>query len=176
MAASTSSTRNKKRGTVIRLSLAGLALVGIGAAATTAAWTDNVFFAAQATTETFNLQGSTDNSTWTEGNPVGAAIQVPAAAFANLTPGDSKVTTVYVKNAGTIAATLAAPTATSTGAIFSGAKPATVTVANTGSATLAPGAVASLTVTVTAPANWNGDTAYQSKTGSVAVSVLGASN
>lgn len=178
MASTTNSNakRNTKRGTVIRLSLASLALVGIGAAATTAAWTDNVFFAAQATTETFNLQGSADNSTWVEGNPVGAAIQVPAAAFANLTPGDTKVTTVYVKNAGTIPAILAAPTAAGTGTIFSGAKPATVTVANSGSATLAPGAVASLTVTVVAPATWNGDTAYQSKTGAVAVSVLGASN
>src|SRR5690606_40575280 len=62
-------SRKGKRRPIIAFALAALAVGGIGAAATSAAWTDNVFFSAQAESATFNLQGSIDGGgTWQESN------------------------------------------------------------------------------------------------------------
>ncbi len=49
-------SEGRKRPT-LRLVLAGIAVLGIGAAITTAAWTDDVFFSATATASSFDLQG-----------------------------------------------------------------------------------------------------------------------
>ncbi len=173
----TPAARRRKRGTVIRLSLAGLALVGIGAAATTAAWTDNVFFSATATTGTFNLQGSVDGTTFVEGDSLGTAITVPATSLTGLTPGDTKTVTLTIKNVGDLAATLGASTVTPTGVIFTGTTPATALVtADVTGKTLAPGASTTLTLTVAAPTTWDRNVAYQGKTGTVVVKVAGASS
>ena len=51
-----SKTKGRKRST-LRLVLAGVAIAGVGAAITTAVWTDDVFFSATATASSFDLQG-----------------------------------------------------------------------------------------------------------------------
>ncbi|SDT27785.1 hypothetical protein [Microterricola viridarii] len=174
MTASTSSKRTK-RSTAIRLSLAGLALVGIGAAATTAAWTDNVFFSASASTMTFNLQGKYAGGTFVEGDTSGTAIAIPSTAFANLTPGDTKTAVITVKNAGTLTAYLSPASLSATGDLFAGGTPATASITSITAATpLAPGAELDLTVTVTAPSVWANS--YQGKSGAITVQVTGASS
>ena len=47
-----------RRARRVKIGLAGLAVLGIGAALTSAAWTDVVFFDADVTTGNFNLQGA----------------------------------------------------------------------------------------------------------------------
>ncbi|AMB59404.1 hypothetical protein [Microterricola viridarii] len=173
MTASTSSKR-AKRSTAIRLSLAGLALVGIGAAATTAAWTDNVFFSASATSATFNLQGSHNGTTWAEGaDEAGAiAIGVDPAAFTNIKPNETRTANIWIKNDSSIAAKLAAPVISGTGILFNHAtQKLAVSVTKSdapGGAivageTLASGATLKLTVTVTAP-DWT-DAGFKGVTG-----------
>lgn len=174
---SSATNARKKRSTVIRLSLAGLALVGIGAAATTAAWTDNVFFAAQASTSTFNLEGSVDGVSKTDNASDGTAVNivVPAAKFANLTPGETRTADITVHNTGDLAALLDAPVVTSTGALFdnaAGKNPARVSIAlKTGSTNSLVGktGTATYTVTVVAPTDWSN--AYQGQTSGSSISV-----
>lgn|GEM_PF-992003 len=66
-----------RRARRIKIGLAGLAVLGLGAALTSAAWTDQVLFKGNVTTGSFNLQGAlpadqaapaapTDDSAWKE--------------------------------------------------------------------------------------------------------------
>lgn len=170
------STKRTKRSTAIRLSLAGIALVGIGAAATTAAWTDNVFFTATATTSTFNLQGSADGVNFAEGDGVAPSISIPIAAtvFQGMTPGDTKTTTVTVKNVGALQATLDAPVAVGSGDLFA-AGGLTVQIVRTGASTpLNTNDTAAFVVTVTAPSNMA--STFQAKNGNVNVTISGKSS
>ncbi|PPL19384.1 hypothetical protein [Microterricola pindariensis] len=183
MTASTSSKRTK-RSTAIRLSLAGLALVGIGAAATTAAWTDNVFFSASATSATFDLQGSVNGTDFLDGATEAGAISfaVAPAAFENIKPGETRTTSIWIKNNSSIDAKLAAPVVTGTGALFTdAAQPLTASVAKTAGGaiaagdTLASGATLQLTVTVVAP-NWT-DAKFKGSTGNtLKIQFAGASS
>lgn len=165
--------RSNKRRAVVAAVLAVLAVGGIGAAATSAAWTDNVFFSATAQAATFNLQGSLDNSTWLESdNKSAIQLVVPAAAFGNLLPGDTRTVTLHVKNTGTTNAALTVSTEWAAGTTFTTNPTVTATAARS-TLTAATGATPSTTVTltVTAPANW--DAANQGKTGTIIVTVAG---
>ena len=62
----TRSRRQDKRRPLAAFGLAVLAVGGVGAALTSAAWTDNALFAAPATAATFDLQGSLDGTTWSD--------------------------------------------------------------------------------------------------------------
>lgn len=171
---STSTTPSRRP--AAKLVLAGVAVVGIGAALTTAAWTDNVFFSAQAETGAFNLQGSTDGVSFDEHDTEEtAAIVVPADAFENLAPGDERSVDLWVRNAGTVPAFLNAPVITTTGELFAGGDaPVLVTSGITEGQTLAVGAEVEFTLTLTAP-NWDGD-AYEDLSGGILVQVAGASS
>ena len=59
-----------RRARRVKIGLAGLAVLGVGAALTSAAWTDVVFFDADVTTGNFNLQGALPAD---QAAPVGAA-------------------------------------------------------------------------------------------------------
>lgn len=162
--------KKNKRRPIIAFALATLAVGGVGAALTSAAWTDNVFFSASADAATYNLLGSlTNNGTdWVESdskNPV--QLTVPATQFAKLLPGQSRTVSLYVKNDSNVSTTLVATPEWATGSTFVTAP----TTAVTGPATLAPGATATFTLTVTAPANW--DVANKGKTGTIIVTVNG---
>ena len=172
-APATTTKRRGKRRPVIAFALATLAVGGMGAALTSAAWTDNVFFAAQADAASFNLQGSLDGTNWLESNNSGAIeLVVPASQFANLLPGDSRSVTLHVRNQGSVNAALNGSVAFATGSTFT----TTPTVALGGlAATLTPatGTAASddFTLTVTTPADWN--PSNMGKTGTVVVTVQG---
>ena len=168
-APATTDRKRDKRRPIAAFALAALAVGGIGAAATSAAWTDNVFFSAQAQAATFNLQGSVDGTTWAESAKADAIeLVVPAAKLANLLPGQTRTIDLSVRNQGSVPAALVGTTTWATGATF--ATNPTVTLTNV-PATLAAGATATFTVTVTAPANW--DAANQGKTGNIVVTVAG---
>ena len=167
--------RRKKRAAVARFVLAGVAVLGIGAAATSAAWTDDAWFKAEASTPTIQLQGSNDvmPRDWDDADTEPGAITIPSTAFANLEPGVARTYTVHLQNTSTVPLTVAAPTVTTAGDIFSGTKPAVVSAITAPGTLTASGGVAPVTVTVTPPATWNGDTAYQGKTGSVTLRFTG---
>ena len=163
-------SRRSKRRAIVAGALALLAVGGIGAALTSAAWTDNVFYSAAAQAATFNLQGSLDGEDWVEGDTTGTAIVVPASTFANLVPGQTRTVTLHVKNASSVAATLTtAPTVTwVAGATFT----TNPTVAASAlPASLAAGASTTFTLTVTAPSDW-ADT-NKGKSGTILVQVAG---
>lgn len=130
-----------RRRTTLKLVLAGIAVVGVGAAITTAVWTDDVFFSATATASSFDLQGRavlTPADTWHDIGIPGetsdvAPIVLDAAALANLSPGETFTVGFELCNVGTATGTI---TAVSTPAL---------------AGDLATSAAGTITATVTAP-------------------------
>jgi hypothetical protein len=158
--------RRRRAGTTyLKFGLAGVALLGIGAAATSAAWSDDAWFTADATAATVELAGSTAaNGTFVAADTVGDGVDVTVSGFADLVPGTIRTATIYLRNTGSapLAITLD-PTTTNHLGVFAGATPATVRVTGT-PATLAGGATSdAITVTVSAPEAW--PTPYQGATG-----------
>ena len=162
----------KKRRSVAAFIFALVAVLGFGAALTTAAWTDNVFFKANVSSAaTVNLQGSLDGTSWSEGATSATAIVVPTSTFENLLPGQTRTVTLHVRNQGTTPVDLVAvvnPVA-ATG-VFEAPSPATATV-TLAATSLNAGAQTTLELTLTAPANW--PASYQGKTGELLVQVTG---
>jgi hypothetical protein len=165
--------RKRTRRPIAAFALAVLAVGGIGAAVTSAAWTDNVFFAAKAEAATFNLQGSLDGSTWKESDDQSSIeLTVPASQLANLLPGQTRTITLHVKNTGSVNAALTGTAVFASGSTFT----TNPTVAVDGlAATLTPtsgaGATDQFTLTVTAPADWAATN--QGKSGTIIVTVTG---
>jgi len=94
--------RRRNKGAIIKLTLGGLALVGIGAAATSAAWTDSAFFSSATTSASVDLKGSATggaNANYTAADTALAAVDL--GAISNLTPDSTITKTVYLWNAGT---------------------------------------------------------------------------
>ncbi|MEJ3404863.1 hypothetical protein WDJ51_08965 [Rathayibacter sp. YIM 133350] len=148
--------RRKKRRAVVAFSLAAVAVLGIGAAATSAAWTDNVFFSAPASAATFDIKGSFDpalpDAQWKDSNDkTSIQLAVPATTFQNLTPGTTRTVDLYVKNFGNVATNLVASVAGSTPAVFTNLSVTLSTVPSS----LAAGATQKITLTVAAPATWD---------------------
>ncbi len=170
--------RKHKRAAITKYSLAGAALLGIGAAVTSAAWTNDAWFSADASAvdpaTAINLQGAFNATTPTEqpaagafvaADTSGAAVQIPASVFANLTAGDEITVPVWIKNAGTADLTIATPVVDPSGDLFA-AGGATATL-GTAPTTLASGAVTSVDVTVELP-----DTASAATFGGTSGTVL----
>ena len=161
-----------QRSTRTRIALGGLALLGIGAAITTAAWTDNVWLQAEANAASFNLQGSLSaTGDWGEYAAEGEALRIPidTSQFRGILPNTEVSTEVYVRNDSSVPATISVDTIP-TGALF--AADSTVTAAAAAeTSTLAPGEHTKVTITLTAgemPAE------FQEAAGSVTVHVTGA--
>ena len=132
-----SKTPGRKRST-LRLALAGVAVVGIGAAITTAVWTDDVFFSATATASSFDLQGSAAaTGPWADVGVPGdeAVIAITAVGLDALSPSTTIDVPFYLCNIGTTAGTITAI-------------PTTVVVGDP----LGTSAGAELTATITTPA------------------------
>ena len=94
--------KKRKRAAIVRFGLVGAALVGIGAAATSAAWTDDAWFSATATGATIELEGSLDSTPldWDVADDEATALLIPAEAFADLVPGETRAYTIHVQNSG----------------------------------------------------------------------------
>ncbi|WP_345046687.1 hypothetical protein [Microbacterium invictum] len=161
--------RKNKRRPIIAFALAALAVGGIGAAATSAAWTDNVFFSAQAEAATFNLQGSTDGgTTWKESKTESSIeLTIPAGKLANLLPGEVRTIDLAVLNDSSVGAAITS-SVRFTGTTFA-TNPTASVVGLAGS--LASGANDDFQLVVTAPENW--DVANQGKTATIIVTVSG---
>ncbi|QCR19779.1 SipW-dependent-type signal peptide-containing protein [Agrococcus sp. SGAir0287] len=112
------STDRGARRRKIRAILAGGLVLGVGAAITLAAWSDSEFATGTFTAGTFNLEGSTDGTAFTDhATSPGAALTFTAPA-SNLSPGQSVATPFWVRLAAntTTGATLDLTEVTSTGA------------------------------------------------------------
>jgi len=168
----------KRRRKIAKFALAGVAVLGVGGALTSAAWTDDVFFAADATSGAFDLQGSLDGTNWFDVDGVDdtatTPIQIPATAFENLAPNDVRDVTLHLRNAGSVPITLGAPVVTETGALFDDAGANVgVTVGAYGAGTLDVGDTTTFDVTLTAP-DWD-NTDFTNLTGDILVAVTGTS-
>lgn len=101
----------ESRARKIKIGLAGLVVLGVGVASTSAMWSDNVWFQGDVTSSKFNLQGSLDGSTnWLESGS-GTSIELTVPTAAELSPGIPVTKKIYVKNAAdsTHPANLSAP-------------------------------------------------------------------
>ena len=179
--ADTTDRRRRRRGVVfIKFGLAGAALLGIAAAATSAAWTDQAWFNATATSASVHLQGANviagSIDTWKDADTTGtAAVQIPTTIFANLLPGVPKVATIALQNTGSTTLTIAAPVvAWNTGGTFATGTcslAAVTTVANAPTTLAAATTNLLITVTVTPPSTW--PASCQGQTGTLEVSFTG---
>lgn len=167
----------------IKIGLAALAVLGLGAALTSALWTDDVFFEADVSTGVFNLQGAVplDQAAPVPPDPASAAWVDSADITAieldlgdlQVSPDESTVLTGYVRNDPTSTWTADA----SVLVVDQSALPTGVTAiiawaaANTADpAALAPGEVVAFEVTVESDG-----TVVQGETGGLVVMVSGAS-
>ncbi|MFV0286683.1 MAG: hypothetical protein ACK5IM_09925 [Demequina sp.] len=199
--------RRRSRRDKVKLVLAGVAVAGIGAAVTTAAWTDDVWFSAEAQAAEFDLQGRVvGTNDWldigvddtVEDSSDDTVIVIPDDAWLSggvpvdlttLVPGDTATASLEVCNAGSTDISLAAADSTLTGAMFTGADPATVTLSaytySGGSGPLAPadpfdpaadcaGDTASFTATLDIPETW--PSTYMGSTGDIAILVVGTAS
>lgn len=157
-----------RRTRVIKIAIAGLAVIGIGAAITTAAWTDDVFFGADATASSFDLQGAANpagiacDDTLAYGD-VGlpgdeAEIDISTADLDALSPDDSVEVPFCLFNDGSLGGTLTGPALADivvTGTLFDGGflAPADIDVA-LDAATITAGGYVAGTMTVNTPADW----------------------
>lgn len=170
--------RRRRRGVVfLKFGLAGAALLGIAAAATSAAWTDNAWFSASAKTATVQLQGALgtapadadwQNADNTSGYP---AVPVTSTKFGALLPGDDLTFQLNVRNTGSTNLDLAAPSVslpTSGDQIFStdptNTTAAVVTVSGLSATSLAPSGTAHVTLEVKVPDNWDPSNQGKSET------------
>jgi hypothetical protein len=153
-------SKRKLNSKAARLSLAAIAIVGVGAAVTTAAWTDS----------SFNIQASNDGVNFFESadaaNPE-LAISTDAAFAENFNPNETRTTDIWVKNTGGEVAYVT-PEISSDSALAGGSKPltATVTAADTRETAyigVLPGETKRLEVVASSP-DWTGDE-YQGITG-----------
>lgn len=100
----------------LRMALAGIAVLGVGAAITTAVWTDDVFFGATATASSFDLQGrQADPDPWQDDGLPGtssllAPIVLDSAELASLSPESTVTVPFELCNAGTADGTISAIT------------------------------------------------------------------
>lgn len=96
------SNTNRRRSRTLRLTLAAVALLGIGAAITAAAWQDDVFVDVAVSSSSMNLQGQVTidgiPSGWQESDGSGVNLKID---LPNLTPGDSHDVTIALRNQGT---------------------------------------------------------------------------
>ena len=172
--------KKRKRGALIKFTFAGVALLGIGAAATSAAWTDDAWFTTSATASTVKLDASLDGTTFipADTSATGVAVAIPTSVFGLVNQGSTITTTVYLRNAGTAPLTLGPAAITTTGTMFAAGSGVTVTAvpASTTLAPLVPSVPANTTavlVTLTTPAAW--PTSYQGSTGVITIKFTGQS-
>jgi hypothetical protein len=176
-----SKTANNRRMTA-RLVLAGVAVVGIGAAVTTAVWTDNVFFTATATSSSFDLQGRAAGTIpWFDDGIPGDSDTVPivltSAQLSALSPGMTINVPFDLCNDGTTAGSITAvtPAAITGGLAGAVGLTATVTAPTVGTvlppdATCATPIVGNLQVVTTAAF------VLQATTGTITFDVTGTSD
>lgn len=171
----TTSGRPSRRRTVTKFALAALALLGIGAAATSAAWTDDAWFSGTASAATVELEGSlTSGGPWELADVVGEAVVIPPETFENMLPAEVRTVTLYLHNASSVPLSVPAGTLSATGPLFEGTNPVIVSVgALTPASPLPVDGEASVVLTLTAPDWGAADIGYQGATGDLTLQFTG---
>lgn len=163
-----------------KFALSGVAVLGVGAALTSAAWTDDVFFGGSAESGAIDLDGSTDNVAFYDGDVQGNVDLV----IADFVIGPNSIVTkrVWVQNNGDLPLKLATVEATGSGDLFPdiiadpSAEPATVTaVSLDADGILNSGQKAAIDVTVSGDPNWTGSE-MQGEVGTIVVHVQGTTD
>jgi hypothetical protein len=166
---------HSRRREVMLAGFAAAAAIGVVTVPTFTDWASSVHAHADTTADGMYLEWSTDDSSWV--NPT-AGTGIASFAFAGadasaLKPGDVVTLVGYLKNSGTNPIVLTAATLSPSGAMFSGADPATVVfdpqhTPNVGGGIL-PGQVLQVQATVTIPADW--DSSYVGAPGAVDLNI-----
>jgi hypothetical protein len=164
-----------RRRKVTKFALAGVAVLGVGAALTSAAWSDNVWFGGATDAADFELQGW-NGSAWENADDSANGIVLPGSAFNEIAPDIGDSYEFRVRNGGDIPIYLNdLPIVTVANGLSDAATdPAgnvEVTMGNYTATTLAPGAQARIVITLTGKENFLEET-----TGSVAVQIAGDSS
>lgn len=164
------SRKKNKRRPIVAFALATLAVGGVGAALTSAAWTDNVFFSASAAAATFDLEGSVDGGkTWSQSDAEGnITLKIDPSAYANLLPKQTRTVKLNVRNNGNVNAALTSTAVWTKDTTFT--ENPTVAVGDL-ITTLTPSGTDEFTLTVTTTDAWNATN--KGKTGSILVTVSG---
>lgn len=167
--------KRRRRGAIVRFGLATVAVLGVGAALTSAVWTDDAWFDGGASAvEQVELQASVDGgSTWYDADTENQAVSIPADAFDNLNQGADETITLHLKNASSVPLTLGKGVLNTSGAMFTGNAPATATVTDPSATQLAPGATDEVTLQVTTPGDWPEQ--YQGAEGTMTLQFTGES-
>ncbi|WP_122817939.1 hypothetical protein [Nocardioides pantholopis] len=167
--------KRRRRGAIVRFGLATVAVLGVGAALTSATWTDDAWFAGSASAvENVELQASVDGgNTWYDADTVDNAVAIPADAFKNLNQGANETVRLELKNASSVPLNLGKGVLTTDGDLFAGAAPANATVHDPANVQLAPGETDAVILHVTTPDDWPAD--YQGAEGTMTVQFTGES-
>lgn len=172
--------RRLRRAAIVRFGLAGVAVLGIGAALTSATWTDDAWFAGSAAAvERVELQASLDGATWydADSSDGGVAVKIPDTELAGLNQGADEQVTLHLKNDSSVPVTLGSGVLTTDGAqatsIFGGDAPATAEITEPGANVLGSGETTTVTLRVTTPEDW--PATYQGKSGTLTVQFTGES-
>lgn len=162
-------TRDRRKKAV----LVGVAVLGLGVAATSAVWTDDAWFSGSSTAASeVDLQAAlAADGPFVEANDSGSGVTLPASAFGQVFPDGTYTTTIFLKNNGSHTVDIDTADIELTGVMFEGAEPAEVEVTDA-PATLAAGVVSDpITVTLTTPVDW--DTSYQGSAGAITIGFTG---
>ena len=161
-----------RRRKITKFALAGVAVLGVGAALTSAAWTDNVWFGGSATTGDLDLQGRADPSDdWSEGSE---SVPIAIPTIANVGPNQTDSHTVYVRNNGTVDVHLDVINVEGSGALFApGGATAIISAVSDTDLILGPTESTTITVSVTG-GDWDEDD-FTGSSGSLKVHVHGTS-
>lgn len=148
-----------RKSRAVRLGAILLAVVGVTAAATSAGFSDDAWFAGGASSAGVELQGKLADdpeTAWKDAdeNAGDLAVQIPTDTFANMVPGQTRTVKLDIKNASTVELGITDNVKT-TGALFEGTTPATAEL-STYNRTLDAGDEETVTLTVTA-GNWADD-------------------
>jgi hypothetical protein len=141
------STTPSRRRKITKFGLAAVAVLGVGAALTSAAWSDNVWFGGTANAAKFELSGSVDNIDWVADSTSSVSIQLPADTLKAIGPNVSDEVVVYVRNDGDI------PVYLKPASVEHGLNGKINTSVVYGAQSLAPDAWTTVTVTVTGTGN-----------------------
>ncbi len=146
-----------RRAQVLKYVLASGVLLGIGAGATSAAWSDDAWFSSGASSASVELQASTTAAGPWDNADTDPGVTFGTAAFTNLLPNQTRTATIYLRNHGSTCLNVQAPTITKAAPLDgTTVNDATVTVSPAVVGPLAPNdaATATVTVTVTTPSSW----------------------
>ncbi len=158
-----------RRRKITKFALAGVAVLGVGAALTSAAWTDNVWFGGNAESTGIDLVGSVDGgTTWDDGTDNGDGSYTLEMGTIYVGPEETSTDSVLLRNDSDVPVRLSAVDVNGDGGVFenllAGNTTGAATVAANGVDTvLQPGQDVVITVSVTG-GDWN-DGEYQNITG-----------